>query len=154
MFTVVSMWNTGCILILLFIYYCIIFHTNNCKPPFAPPGTYILLLLPLWRTLTDSPGPHIHMAAIVPPAAHSASFTCLLTPWPYRHGSLMPEPRNWTSSSVASFPLSCTKLSYGPCLTVGGVSVWCIFRTKTPLEVKSGTKNKLGFFWHPTCVVA
>ena len=28
--------KTEFILILLFIYYCIIFHTNTCKPTFAP----------------------------------------------------------------------------------------------------------------------
>ena len=34
-FTVVSLWNTEFILILLFIKYYIIFHTNNCLPTFA-----------------------------------------------------------------------------------------------------------------------
>ena len=34
-FTVGSMQNTKFILVLLFINYCI-FHTNNCKPTFAP----------------------------------------------------------------------------------------------------------------------
>ena len=36
-FTVVSMWDTGLILVLLFIDYWIIFHTNNCKAAFAHP---------------------------------------------------------------------------------------------------------------------
>ena len=36
-FIVVSMQTTEFILVLLFINYCIIFHTKNCKPPLAPP---------------------------------------------------------------------------------------------------------------------
>ena len=35
-FTVVST-EIQFILVLVFIHYCIIFHTNNCKPTFAPP---------------------------------------------------------------------------------------------------------------------
>ena len=38
-FTVVS--ETQFILVLLYIYYCIIFYKINCKPTFAPP--YIIL---------------------------------------------------------------------------------------------------------------
>ena len=40
-FTAVSTSNTDCILISLFINYCIIFHTDNCVPTFAPPGRSI-----------------------------------------------------------------------------------------------------------------
>ena len=40
-------WETPFILVLLFINYCIIFHTNNCKPTFAPPyiWMYIFILI-------------------------------------------------------------------------------------------------------------
>ena len=36
--TVVSTQNTECILLLLFVNYCIIFHMNNCKSTFAHSG--------------------------------------------------------------------------------------------------------------------
>ena len=35
--------------ILLYVYYCVIFHVNNSKPTFAPPCTYTLFTY--WRTL-------------------------------------------------------------------------------------------------------
>ena len=47
-FTVVSMQNTELILVLLFNNYCIIFHTNNCKPTFAHPvytHTYVCVYI-------------------------------------------------------------------------------------------------------------
>ena len=34
-FTIVSMWNIEFILVLLFMNYCITFHTDNCKPTFC-----------------------------------------------------------------------------------------------------------------------
>ena len=34
--------KTQFILVLLFIIFCIIFHTNNCKTTFAPPCIFIL----------------------------------------------------------------------------------------------------------------
>ena len=39
-FTIVSMQTTGFILVLLLIHYCIIFHTNNCKPTWATPSIF------------------------------------------------------------------------------------------------------------------
>ena len=36
-FTIVSMQNTEFSPVLLFIYYCVTFHTSNCKPMFASP---------------------------------------------------------------------------------------------------------------------
>ena len=40
-FPVVSTRSMECILVLLCISYCIIFHRNNCKPTLAPPHTVI-----------------------------------------------------------------------------------------------------------------
>ena len=47
--TVVSMWNTGFILVLLFINYYIVFHTNNCKPSFVPPYIEYQLVIFGWH---------------------------------------------------------------------------------------------------------
>ena len=48
------------VLVLVFIDYCIIFHTNNCKPTFAPPCIFVhiynlLLALFFWRRLANTP---------------------------------------------------------------------------------------------------